>query len=210
MATVQSLCDRAMLIHDGDMVYLGDPEEAALRYFRLNFHTPIKAGPVPDSVGPIAPLPEHVPDVNVRVVDAWLHAGDGVRLDTVEQGREMTLEVVFEARHALEGPVFGFHFHDVEGARIFGFNETIGAAGSASDRMEPGQRVRITARLENPLLPGRYSVQSWVSRNRTQGDLAMHVLRLLEFHVYGTQPGPGSVLVQADVSSRVEEAEGDG
>src|SRR5215208_309625 len=37
MATVQSICDRAMLLHDGELRYAGDPEEAALRYFRLNF-----------------------------------------------------------------------------------------------------------------------------------------------------------------------------
>src|SRR3954470_17346604 len=37
MATVQSFCDRAMVIHDGALEYLGDPEEAALRYYRLNF-----------------------------------------------------------------------------------------------------------------------------------------------------------------------------
>ena len=37
MATVQRFCDRAMLIHDGELRYLGDPEEAALRYYRLNF-----------------------------------------------------------------------------------------------------------------------------------------------------------------------------
>ncbi len=37
MATVQSFCDRAMLIHDGELRYIGDPEEAALRYYRLNF-----------------------------------------------------------------------------------------------------------------------------------------------------------------------------
>ena len=37
MATVQAFCDRAMLIHDGEQRYLGDPEEATLRYYRLNF-----------------------------------------------------------------------------------------------------------------------------------------------------------------------------
>jgi ABC-type polysaccharide/polyol phosphate transport system ATPase subunit len=37
MAAVQAFCDRAMLIHDGEQRYLGDPEEAALRYYRLNF-----------------------------------------------------------------------------------------------------------------------------------------------------------------------------
>jgi hypothetical protein len=41
-----------------------------------------------------------------------------------------------------------------------------------------------------------------VSRNRTQGDLALHVIRLLEFVVYGTRPGPGSVTVRTDVVAR--------
>ena len=31
-----------------------------------------------------------------------------------------------------------------------------------------------------------------------------HVLRLLEFVVYGTKPGPGSVSVQADVEASLE------
>src|SRR5207248_3327986 len=44
MATVQSLCDRAMLIHDGELRYVGDPEEAALRYYRLNFGRAEAAG----------------------------------------------------------------------------------------------------------------------------------------------------------------------
>ena len=37
MATVQAFCDRAMLIHDGEQRFLGEPEEAAMRYYRLNF-----------------------------------------------------------------------------------------------------------------------------------------------------------------------------
>ena len=37
MSTVESLCDRAMLIDDGEIRYLGDPGEAAMRYYRVNF-----------------------------------------------------------------------------------------------------------------------------------------------------------------------------
>src|SRR5918998_625700 len=59
MATVQGFCDRALLLHDGELRYLGDPEEAALRYYRLNFGG---AGGEHAAGG--------VPDVNVRVVDA--------------------------------------------------------------------------------------------------------------------------------------------
>ena len=113
------------------------------------------------------------------------------------------LEVVFEARHELADPVFGFHFLNANGETIFGFNRTLNVEPS---RMQAGQRVRIAGRIENPLLPGRYFVNCWISRNRTQGDLALHIVRLLDFVVYGTRPGPGSVSVRADVEAGVEEA----
>jgi ABC-type polysaccharide/polyol phosphate transport system ATPase subunit len=190
MAAVQSLCDRAMLLHDGERQYIGDPEETALRYYRLNF-----GGPEQTNGG------GGVPDVNVRVADAWLENEAGERVENVEQGEPIGLGVVFEARHDLEAPVFGFHFVNADGAPVFGFNRTL---EREPDRVEAGRRVRISGRIENPLLPGRYSVACLVSRNRTQGDLALHVVRLLDFVVYGTRPGPGSVSVRADIAAEVE------
>jgi ABC-2 type transport system ATP-binding protein len=191
MATVQSFCDRAMLIHDGTLRYLGDAEEAALRYYRLNFggHDGTHAGP------------GGVPDVNVRVVDAWLENEAGERVENVEQGEPIGIGVVFEARHDLAAPVFGFHFLNVDSVTLFGFNRTL---EREDDRLAAGQRVRISGRIENRLLPGRYFVNCWISRNRNQGDLALHVVRLLDFVVYGTRPGPGSVSVRADVEADVE------
>jgi ABC-2 type transport system ATP-binding protein len=191
MATVQGFCDRAMLIHDGELRYVGDAEEAALRYYRLNFggHDGTHAGP------------GGVPDVNVRVVDAWLENAAGERVENVEQGEPIGIGVVFEARHDLAAPVFGFHFLNADSVTLFGFNR---ALERADDRLAAGQRVRISGRIENPLLPGRYFVNCWISRNRNQGDLALHVVRLLDFVVYGTRPGPGSVAVRADVDAVVE------
>jgi ABC-2 type transport system ATP-binding protein len=195
MATVQSICDRAMLIHDGELRYLGDTEEAALRYYRLNFGGDGENGSA--GVG-------GVPDVNVRIVDGWLENETGERVDNVEQGEPIGLEVVFEARHELLEPVFGFHFLNDDGETVFGFNRTLTVPPGETDRIAAGQRVRITGKIENPLLPGRYFVNCWISRNRAQGDLALHVVRLLDFVVYGTKPGPGSVSVRADVDAGLE------
>ena len=188
MATVQEFCDRALLIHDGEVRHLGDPEETALRYYRLNF-----AG-APSGNGA-------VPDVNVRVLDARLHDAAGVPVENIEQGQPIGLEVVFEARHDLETPVFGFHFVDAGGAPVFGFNRSLSVAEGEPDRIPAGGRVRIAGTIENPLLPGRYFVSCLISRDRAAGDLALHAVRLLEFVVYGTRPGPGSVSVRADVEA---------
>jgi ABC-2 type transport system ATP-binding protein len=193
MVTVQGFCDRAMLIHDGELRYLGDAEEAALRYYRLNF-----GGEGDGRAGAT------VPDVNVRIVDAWLEGEGGERVENVEQGQPIGIGVVFEARHDLEAPVFGLHFLNAEsGETVFGFNRTLTRAEGEPDRMAAGQRVRIAGTIDNPLLPGRYLVNCWISRNRRHGDLALHVVRLLEFVVYGTRPGPGSVSVHADVEAEL-------
>ena len=80
MATVQSFCDRALLLHDGELRYLGDPEETALRYYRLNF-----------GGGAHATAAAAVPDVNVRVADAWLENAAGERVENVEQGEPIGL-----------------------------------------------------------------------------------------------------------------------
>jgi ABC-type polysaccharide/polyol phosphate transport system ATPase subunit len=193
MATVQSFCDRAMLIHDGELRYLGDPEEAALRYYRLNF-----AG-ASDS-----PQPGDVPDVNVRVIDAWLENPIGERVENIEQGEPIGFNVVFEARHDLVSPVFSFHFLTEHEFTVFGFNRTLERGEDEADVVRAGERVRLSGMIENPLVPGRYHVRSIISRNRSQGDLALHLLRLLDFTVYGTKPGAGSVNIDVDVDATVE------
>lgn len=190
MATVQAFCDRAMVLHDGERAYLGDTEEAALRYYRLNF-----------AHGEAAPVPGGVPDVNARLLEAWLSDGEGRRIENVEQGQPIRMNVALEARRDLEGPVLGFHFSAADGTRVFGFNREL----VEGDRvLRAGQRVRISARIENPLLPGRYIVSCWISRNRAQGDLALHILRLLDFVVYGTRPGPGLIAARAEVETVIE------
>jgi ABC-2 type transport system ATP-binding protein len=190
MATVQAFCDRAMLIHDSEIQYLGDPDETALRYFRLNF------GGDADEVS----QPGTLPDVNVKVVDVWLENAAGERIHNVEQNERISFHCVVEARRELSGAVFGFHFMDAQGARIFGFNKTL---QDGQDVISPGTQVRISGEVENRLLPGQFHVNCRISRNRALGDLALHALRLLEFVVYGTEPGPGSVQMDDDVRAEI-------
>lgn len=195
MSTVQGFCDRAMLVHDSELQYIGDPDETALRYFRLNF------GGDADEVG----LPGTLPEVSVRVLDAWLENGSGKRLTNVEQNEPLFFNCVVRARRELRNPVFGFHFMDVDGARLFGFNKTLELSDEAADRLLPGDQAKISGEVENRLLPGRYHVVCWISRNRAAGDLALHSMRLFDFIVYGTEPGPGSLQLRDDVRAEIVE-----
>ncbi|HWM12435.1 MAG TPA: ABC transporter ATP-binding protein [Solirubrobacteraceae bacterium] len=192
MTTVESMCDRALLLEAGEVAYLGDPQETAMRYYRVNFARE-HASPDPDPAGAVW-------DVNVTPVDAWLENGAGERIENVEQGEPIGLRIVVEARHELVSPVFGIHFVDPQGNIVFGFDRPLAGGGAVAS----GGRVRIGGTVENRLLPGRYFVECYVARSREQGDYAMHRLRLLDFVVFGTSRGKGLVSVDADVAAEVE------
>ena len=84
MATVQALCHRAMLLHEGEVRYIGAPEDAALRYYRLNFAEDgtehVKSEGDADAVM----------DVNVRVVEATIRDEAGNQSRTSSRGCRST------------------------------------------------------------------------------------------------------------------------
>jgi ABC-type polysaccharide/polyol phosphate transport system ATPase subunit len=191
MSTVQSICHRAMLLHDGELRYTGEPEEAAMRYFRLNFGGPGRLR---------GPEPTVVPDVNARLVDAWLEDADGGRAENVELGEPIRLNLVVEAMQELTEPVFGFLFLTSTGAQVFGFTLPVDGDG-----VQPGQRIRVQGVVENSLTPGRYFVNCWLT-SRLGKDLGLQPMRPLDFVVYGTGTGTGLgvVNVRTDLEARVE------
>jgi len=195
MSTVESLCDRAMLIDDGEVQYLGDPGEAALRYYRVNFAGEHGARPS-DASGTM--------DVNVRLVDAWLEGAGGERATAVEERDPIRLQIVLEARRELEAPVFAIHVFNEQGQPVFGFNRTLTLADGEADTVAEGRRVRLSGEIENRLTPGRYFVHCYAARSREQGDIALHQLRLFDFVVYGPQRWKGSVTVDSDVEATLE------
>jgi len=190
MATVQSFCDRAMLLHDGEQRYTGNPEEAVMRYFRLNFRG------ADDGRLPAEP--------DVKLVDAWLEDEAGRRVDNVEQGKPIGFNLIVEAHTEVPGPSFGFQVLNVDGVPVFGFGGALTERLDQRDRIVPGQRVRVAATIDNRLVPGRYSLTCSISRNRSQRDLVLRDVALLDFVVTGTEPNPGMVSVRTDLVARVE------
>jgi ABC-2 type transport system ATP-binding protein len=197
MSSVQRFCHRAALIHDSHIQYVGDPEETALRYYRLNF------GGDPDQVT----APGTLPDVNASVIDVWLENAAGERIQNVEQGERIFFNCVVEARRELRQPAFSYVFIDSEGVEVFGFSKRLKVDHEREDVLEAGRRVLISGEFENRHLPGRYHISQWVVRNRTQGDLALHSLSLLEFVVFGTGMGSGHVKLDDDVEATLLDPE---
>ena len=190
MATVQGFCDRALVLHDGELQYIGDPEEAILRYYRLNF-------------GERAAGPEG--GAGAVIVDAWLADEDGARIDRVQKSQPLRFHAVVEAGRELVDPVFSFTVVNVDGIPVFGFGADLAGEGNETGvRVAAGARVRISADIDNPLLPSRYSVDCEIGDAESQGDLALPSQHVLDLLVMGTDPVPGMVAVTTDLHAAVE------
>jgi ABC-2 type transport system ATP-binding protein len=191
MASVQTYCHRAMLLEDGELRYIGDPEEAGREYLRINFGTE-DGGRGRESV---------VPDLHTRLVDAWLEDGAGKRVDNVESGEPIRVHAVLEASIELRSPKFGFVCTNADGVKVFQFERPLTTEEGQPDLLEAGQRVRISATIDNPLAPGRYVVRLLVARSRNPGDRALQGLTLVDFVVYGANQGATLINVRADVDA---------
>jgi ABC-type polysaccharide/polyol phosphate transport system ATPase subunit len=189
MAMVQSLCHRGMVIHDGELEYLGGPEDTALRYLKLNS---VATGASRYTEAPVEL------DLNARVVRAGLRDERGDVVDEVEAGSAIELDVVVEAARALERPLFIFHVVNADGVVLVDFTRAL------DERVASGQRVRLAGRIENRLVAGLYFVNCYVREDREHGAQAVQGLRLIRFRVAGGAPGAGVILVDADVQPAIE------
>ena len=106
MATIELLCHRALLLHDGELEYVGDPRETALRYHRFNFDR--------------APA-DGMTDINARVVRARLLDRSEAEVEALEQGEPIAIDTTLEAIRELGEPEFAFQL----------VNETAGCSDHA-------------------------------------------------------------------------------
>lgn len=197
MATVQSMCDRAMLIEAGEIEHIGDPDETALRYYRMNFASHGRSRTTTDDGR------EPTIDFNAQVITATLRDASGAPAENAEQGVPFDLDITLEAARDLDGPLFAFHVRNDDGVVVFGFTTSL------EQRVPAGQRVRLQGRVENRLVPGRYYLDCWVRQNEDHRTVAIQGLRLFAFVVYGTAPRDGVMLVEADMTASVQARRGE-
>ena len=193
MAAVQSLCHRAMLLHEGELRYIGEPEDTALRYYRLNFAEPETA-----TIRPGADL-EAVVDLNVRVVEARLRDHSGQTIKNVEEGVPIAVDILLAAARELPEPIFVFHLVNDDGVVVSAFTRTL------AQNVAPGQRVRLRGQIENSLVSGRYFLDCWVRQDEQESGMAIQALRLLSFVVYGAAVQRyGVVKLQTDIEPAID------
>jgi len=192
MTTVQTLCHRAMLLDDGALRFIGEPEDAALRYYQLNFGREREAPAPGGTAGKVV-------DLNVRVVHARLEGGTGAIVERVEAGRPLSLDVLVEAARPMRRPSLRVQVRNHEGLVLIDFTRVLDAAVAS------GGRMRLRGQVENRLAPGRYTLDLYVREEGDDGGYTVQGLRLLQLAVDGERDGDGVMAVLADVDAELDE-----
>lgn len=200
MNSIEKFCHRAMMIHDGKMSIIGSPKDVSDWYLRANFREE------DERPGYHAGASEEGDDAHI--VDAWLEDADGERITNVEQGQPFSLNLVAEAIRPIDDPMFSFIGSDSVGFHVFGFTQKVAEVPGLPDSMAPGDRIRLTAKIDNLLKPDHYYLSARGFRNGNVSELGMTQMRVLDFVVFGTEEGPGVVSIVSDVEVSRPEVEG--
>lgn len=197
MGSIEKYCHRAMMIHDGRVSFMGDPEEVSEWYMRANFRKE------DERPGFHAGASEEGDDA--YVVDAWIEDESGARVENAEQGSPFRIGVVIEAIRDIPAPVVTFIVTDEAGVHIFGFDKRLTGEPGSPDGLKQGERVQVLADVQNLLRPGRYFLHGRAYRNDGTKDMCMQVMRALDFVVFGTVLTYGAVsLVEAVDATHLE------
>jgi len=198
MKTVEEYCHRAMLIDGGELRQIGDPAEIGRQYLRLNFQPGAQAeeGASETAVPAVAE--------GASLLDAWIEDAGGERAAGVEHGEEIRLRAEIELTRDTIGVSAGFIVANADGVGLFQFSEPIrGADGSG--RVRAGDRVAVSARLANPLAPGRYFVHASVRQDQGEGDVELFVHGAVDFVVFGGERSGSLLALDHEVEATVAE-----
>ncbi len=200
---VERVCDRAVLLVDGDGSWPTAPPPDVLATYHRRSWRPTARAPAPSGRDADA-ASGATAEVVIR----------GARLvgrrrpdDRFVSGEPFTIEMDVEASAPVQTPIFGIAVHTVDGTPVYGTNTRLDSLADRA-RSRPGARVRFTI-AALPLHEGRFTVSvAVVVAGRERGlPLARplaRVQRLPERHRHRAGEHGGRVDIADEAGSRLD------
>ncbi len=181
MATVEEYCHRAMVINDGKIAHLGEPDEVGRRYLRLNFERARAIG---------TSLAEGDEDAAVKMLDARVVDANGERVSSFEHGEKIRIQVEIEARKDFAALAVGHLIVNADGVGVCQLRAPIG--GDPPPPVKAGERLKVETTIDNLLAAGHYFVHCGINR-LLEGGVALDVAAATDFVVFGGPADRGLV-----------------
>ena len=181
---VERLCDRALLLRQGEVVFNGETRQAISEYRRL-----LAGERSPEEL--VAGLREWGSG-EARIVSARLLDADGEERPQFASGEPAVLELVVRAQAALAAPVASLELRDHEGVVLAGVSQATAELGWVA---EPGERTLRFEIDSLPLAEGCFHVRRAASSTPARSGLLHSLDDALRFFVFPSGTQTGAVLL---------------
>jgi hypothetical protein len=190
MGAVQRFCDRALLIENGEVKTIGDPQRVGTEYVELNFGR--------DTGKQAAGEGERYGSQDAQVTEAWFEDEHGQRTATIPQGRPCAFKARVEFRSHMEHPAIAVLIENDRHHPLFAASTDVLNRGDTGI-FAAGESAIFTVSFENAIAPGRIYASPWIVHGRGT-ELADRRPRMLSALVAGTHVTGGLVDLPHDVT----------
>jgi len=208
MDSVKRVCDKVIVLNDGQIVNQGDPFHMTnwyLAYLTANFDLealrameasaaaafdgePSLDGVAADRLAQAASEFRHFRhgDGTARIRETFLTLDDGRRVDHVAMGETVTLHIEAEFYESSLQHVVGFYLRDKLGTDIVGINTY--QEQLTLPEIQAGDRYEYTFRLPLHIKSGTYSLSPSVAYNQVAQNWMDYIENAVVFQVVDTVP----------------------
>ena len=151
---IQSVCDRAILLDSGRLAREGPPEEIMDYYNALIAERENATVRQSDSGHGKAATVSGTGEASVSAIA--LFDADGARVDVIDVGSAVTLDITVEVKAPIPRMVLGYMIKDRLGQPMYGTNTHLKEL--ALEHVAPGEQVRYRFAFPMNLGPGSYSI----------------------------------------------------
>jgi ABC-2 type transport system ATP-binding protein len=204
MGSVEAYCHRAMLISDGEIKYLGAPTEAGRQYLKLNFSGGGDDTPVSTEEAELPDVPEETmkeeevdPGEGARLVSCRVIDERGGSMPTVEMGEPIRIETEIELLRDAPGLHCGLVLANADDVSMFELSMPVQSTDGYDIK---GNKVILTATVQNPLAPGRHFIHCGL---QSPFGISVYVPKATTFIVFGTHPSSGIIAPETEYSVRI-------
>jgi ABC-2 type transport system ATP-binding protein len=190
MGAIENYCDRAMLLAEGDVKFVGPPPDIAREYLKLNFEGSTQAETGTEFQGTGARL------LAAAIVDA-----EDEEVTTVEIRKPLRVRAQMELLQPCHAVQVGWILVNDDELGILHFGELL-TEEMFGGEIPLNRPITITATIENRLAAGRYFLHSGISG---YGGISVSVPKALSFVVFGPEGTSGLISPDVEYDVQLEE-----
>lgn len=157
MQTVQRFCDRAVVIHDSNIIYSGSAQQAAIEYKRLNFPDMVEPSNSTSATG-MGLNDKRAGSGIVRITDCIIRDAEGKRQNIIKSGESFSVQMHYDAKEPASKLVFGIAIKDAKSDSII-----YGPNTQESDIFIDAKQGKgsVTLSVSNNIIsPGVYNIEA--------------------------------------------------